>query len=283
MNAREVVRAHGGDWCGSYGLVPGPGHSPKDRSLKVWDTPNGVRVHSFAGDAWKDCRTHLGLDDDWRPERRPSPGPARSPSLPARPTARVRDLLRTATTPDLVPDVGAYLKSRKLWPLPKGCSLKAHAGAPYWDAGDPPILVGRFPALLAEVRDCDGELVTVQVTYLQDGRKLSDRTPRKLLSPTTGRTGCAVRLVPAGPVLAVAEGIETALAAQQILRVPVWAAPGTALFVAFVPPEGVKRLVIAADRDVAGLTAAWKLRDRLDFPMELRVSRMSDFAEEVAS
>ena len=105
MNAREVVRAHGGDWCGSYGLVPGPGHSPKDRSLKVSDYNGEIRVYSFAGDDWKACRAYLGLNDD---RRRPR-SPTRPPSLPARPSARVRDLLRTATTPDLVPDVTAYL------------------------------------------------------------------------------------------------------------------------------------------------------------------------------
>jgi hypothetical protein len=192
--------------------------------------------------------------------------------------------LRTATTPDLVQDVIDYLDSRRLWPLPSRCTLKAHPGAPYWDAGDPPILIGRFPALLAEVRDRDGELVTLHVTYLKDGRKIADRAPRKLLSPTGGRVGCAVRLVPLdGPVLAVSEGLESALAAQAILRVPAWSALNTSLLGNFEPPVDVKRLVIAADRDVPGLIAAWKLRDRLSIPMELRVSCLTDFAEDVAS
>ena len=55
-----------------------------------------------------------------------------------------------------------------------------------------------------------------------------------------------------------------------------------ALLSAFQPPDGVQRLVIAADRDVAGLVAAWKLRDRIQIPAELRVSRLGDFAEDVA-
>ena len=279
MRAREVVRDHGGDWCGSYGLVPGPGHSPKDRSCKVWDYRGDIKVHSFAGDDWKDCRAHLGLDDDWQPTPRGPTPPA--PTAPAKPPRRVLDLLRTSTSVDLVPDAVAYLQSRKLWPLPKGCTLKAHAGAPYWDAGDPPALVGRYPALLGEVRDIKGELVTVHVTYLQNNRKLTDHPPRKLLSSTSGRIGCAVRLVPEGRILAVAEGIETAVAAMQILKVPAWAALNTSLLGNFEPAPDVVRLVIAADRDVAGLTAAWKLRDRLDLPMELRVSTGADFAEDL--
>ena len=31
-----------------------------------------------------------------------------------------------------------------------------------------------------------------------------------------------------------------------------------------------------------GLTAAWRLRDRLDIAMELRVSRLADFAEDLS-
>ena len=193
----------------------------------------------------------------------------------------MRDLLRTAAPVELVPDAVGYLKSRHLWPLPQACTLKAHSGVPYWDAGDPPVCIGRYPALLAEVRDRAGELVTLHVTYLQNNEKLSDRAPRKLLSGTASRVGCAVRLVPEGPVLAVAEGLESGLAAQSILRVPTWSCLSTSLLSAFQPPPEVERLVIAADRDVPGLTAAWKLRDRLDLQMELRVSRLADFAEDL--
>ena len=53
---RDIVRERGGDWHGNYGLVPGPGHNARDRSLKIWDYNGGIRVYSFAGDHWKDCR-----------------------------------------------------------------------------------------------------------------------------------------------------------------------------------------------------------------------------------
>jgi hypothetical protein len=278
VSARALVRSSGGDWCGSYGLVAGPGHSPRDRSLKVWEAGGQVYVHSFSGDDWKACRAHLGLDDDWCPTPA-SPRWSPPPAAIANPTRRIRGLLRTAAPVDLVPDVVLYLKSRKLWPLPHGCTLKAHAGAPYYSNGD---LVGRFPALLAEVFDIKGELTTLHVTYLKNNRKLTDHPPRKLLSSTNGRIGCAVRLVPAGPVLGIAEGIETALAAMQILDVPVWAALNTALLGKFEPPAGVERQIIAADRDVAGLTAAWKLRDLATLPMELKLPQGADFAEDLS-
>jgi hypothetical protein len=71
-----ITRALGGDWHGTYGRAPGPGHSRKDRSLKISahpTDPNDVILHSFAGDEWmpvKDDLRRLGLLPEWRPGAR---------------------------------------------------------------------------------------------------------------------------------------------------------------------------------------------------------------------
>jgi hypothetical protein len=262
-------------------MVPGPGHSPKDRSLKVWDFDGEIYVYSFAGDDWRDCRAHLGLDDDWR-RTAPARRTARPTRATTKPPTRVRDLLRTSTTPDLVPDVVAYLRSRNLWPLPPDCSLKAHPGVPYWDTSEQPVCIGRYPALVAEVRDVDGELATVHVTYLEGGRKLADRKPRKLLSGTTGRVGCAVRLMPLdGPVLAVGEGLETCLAFHKLSPgLPTWSCLSSGLLGRFQPPPGVERLVVLADRDDAGMKATDKLA-AAGIPLEIRLPARKDFAADL--
>ena len=40
-----------------YGLVPGLGHSLRDRSVKVMDGADGeIIVHSFTGDDWRDIK-----------------------------------------------------------------------------------------------------------------------------------------------------------------------------------------------------------------------------------
>jgi hypothetical protein len=115
------------------------------------------------------------------------------------------------------------------------------------------------------VVDVSGDLVTLQVTYLEvNGRKLSNRAPRKILSPLTEREGCAVRLMPLdGETLGIAEGIETALSAASIHRMPVWAALSTTLLGKFEPPSGVSALHIYADRDAPGLEAADSLMARM--------------------
>lgn len=189
-------------------------------------------------------------------------------SEPARPGARIRDLLRTSCPVADCDDVVRYLAGRHLLPVPDG--LRAHASAEYWHERQ---CIGRFPALLAPVRDIDGELVSLHVTYLQDGRKLQGHEPRKLLGPLRGREGCAVRLGNPEGVLGIAEGVETAIAAWHVHSVPTWAALSAAVLAKFQPPPGVEKLVIFADRDVAGLEAAWKLRDRLTIECELQVPK----------
>jgi putative DNA primase/helicase len=186
----------------------------------------------------------------------------------AHPTERVTRLRRGRCAVANCEDAVTYLASRGLWPLPEGCTLSAHPSVEYFDGAQ---RIGRFGALVADVVDLEGELVSAHVTYLQGGRKLTGHEPRKLLSGVTGRTACAVRLMPAGEVLGIAEGIETALSASVIDRLPVWSALNTSLLSRFEPPPGVIRLRIYADRDEAGLTAALRLTERLQGRMQFDV------------
>lgn len=192
----------------------------------------------------------------------PSPRSEARRDEPAQPSRRVRDLMRTFTAPESVEDVVAYLRARGVWPLPSVCELRGHPGAPYFEDG---VRVGLYPALLAPVRDLYGELVTLHVTYLHNGRKLDRDPARKILGPMHGRRGCAVRLAPVeNDTLGLAEGIETAVAAMRLHGTPTWAALSARMLEKFEPPQGVHRVIVYADRDPAGLEAAWKLRDCLE-------------------
>jgi putative DNA primase/helicase len=195
----------------------------------------------------------------------------------ARPSGRVLRLKREACALADCPDVIEYLRGRALWPAAARTSLRAHAGLEYFEEGRK---VGRYPALLAAVRDIDGDLVTIHTTYLEAGRKLTAREPRKLLSPMNGRDGCAVRLQRiTGDVLGIAEGIESALSAGTLHGLPVWAALNTAMLAKFTPPAEVTRLVIFADPDDPGLTAAERLTERLKdrLTIELRTPADGDW------
>ena len=201
-----------------------------------------------------------GLREDLQ-ARELRPVSASEPPRPAEPTQRVRALLRESCLIEDCEPVRTYLASRSLWPLPAGHGLRAHPSVVYWHEQQ---IIGRYPALLAAVRDMCGELVTVHATYLEPiGEKLQGFEARKLLSAMTGHEGCAVPLMPYGDTLGIAEGIETALSASRMHEVPVWAALNTSLLAKWEPPHTVVKVVVFADRDVAGLDAATKLMERL--------------------
>lgn len=138
-----------------------------------------------------------------------------------------------------------------------------------------------FPTMLAQVISPEGKAVQLHRTYLDGhGGKASVEPARKLM-PGEYPPGSAVRLAALGPTLGIAEGIETALAAAQIFRHPVWAALNAANLERFEPPIGVERLVIYGDNDAnhAGQAAAYALGRRLSAKLatEVRIpSRAGD-------
>lgn len=237
--------------------------------------------HCGAGDGFKLVQLVLGCSfrealhavvDHAGLLRPPSIAPPKRPleqcrATIASPPARVRRLLRTCTSLDLVPDAITYLRSRCLWPLPSGCTWQAHQGVEFWrhGLGNSVEFVCRYPALVAKVQDMDGETVTAHVTYLERGAKLSSNEPRKLLSRLVGRRGCAIRLLPlSGEVLGVGEGIENCLSAAVLHGLPVWSCISSSILPSFVPPRGISQIAIFADNDDAGRQAAGRLQNNLD-------------------
>ena len=122
------------------------------------------------------------------------------------------------------------------------------------------------PAMVALVQAPDGTMVNVHRTYLTaDGHKANVPTVKKLMPPAVpGATrGGAIRLSPAGETLAVAEGLETALAVRLATDLPVWATIAASNMALLVVPDVVRLVVICADHDKAGLDAAKSLARRL--------------------
>jgi putative DNA primase/helicase len=184
-------------------------------------------------------------------------------------SARVKRLRTELCRLEDCPDAVAYLSSRGLWPAAAHTTLKAHPSVEYYDAGQ---RVDRFPALIVDVRDFTGDLVTAHVTYLANGAKLASHKPRKILSPMVGRESCAVRLYRvSGDSMGIAEGLETAIAASVLHDMPTWAALNTSLLAKFKPPVGVDRLVVFADRDLPGITAAAAVLERLQGKVRVEI------------
>lgn len=112
------------------------------------------------------------------------------------------------------------------------------------------------PAMIALVEHVDQGPVAVHRTFLRaDGSGKADLDPNKMtLGPSKG---AAVQLAkPRAGVLAVAEGIESALSYMHATAVPTWAALSAVGIRNLVLPPEVTEIIIAADPDPVGLMAA---------------------------
>ena len=147
-----------------------------------------------------------------------------------------------------------------------------------------PTAPGRFPCLVAGIQDVAGQFLGIQRTYLA-----ADGTGKAAVDPVRASLGSlaggAVRLAePAGGRLLVGEGIETTAAAVLVLdwHGGAWATLGTSGLRALEFPECVRDVVIATDRDAAGLRAAAALAERLEGQgraVEIRAPCRGDFAD----
>lgn len=142
----------------------------------------------------------------------------------------------------------------------KSTALRTHPGLKY--RIDEKTVTGQFPAMIAAVNDAKGKLVAVHRTYVSKGRKADVALPKKTLGKLDA--SCAIRIHPATDVLGVAEGIETAIAAHRIFKVPFWALISAGQMHRFIWPDSIKRLIICGDNDLkfAGQCAAYALGHR---------------------
>lgn len=128
-------------------------------------------------------------------------------------------------------------------------TLRFHPSLAYFDGKEK---VGEFPAIIAMVTGKDGEPVTIHRTYLtKDGRKAPVESPKKLMAYPSDRkiVGGCIRLMDGSSTIAVAEGLETALAVQEAMDLPVWCSVNALMLENFCPPEGVERVLVFADKD----------------------------------
>ena len=125
-----------------------------------------------------------------------------------------------------------------------------------------------LPAMLAAVRDISGQLVTLHRTLLTaDGRKADVDVPKRLMRLPEGRTitSCAIRFGEPHEVLALAEGIETALSVVVATGLPCWACISAHGLEVVEIPDSAREVMIFADKDRSrtGIRAALSLQARL--------------------
>lgn len=206
---------------------------------------------------------YLGLAGDEMP-----PTLLRQQALPApepKDWSQERERLR-AIWDNATPDsgrIGEYLRSRGI-SLQVPPSLQLHRNLIYFHQG-PKV---RYPAMLAQIV-LGGKCVGLHQTWLDpDGSgKAPVSQPRKIRKCSESISGGAIPLFPLEPgkPLALAEGIETALAVREITGFSAWACVNASMLAKVEVPPSVDTVYIAADKDRsgAGQRAAATLAERL--------------------
>ena len=110
----------------------------------------------------------------------------------------------------------------------------------YYEEGK---LLGKYPAIVTMVCDSNGRPSTIHRTYItHDGKKAQVKSPKKIMRHCADNLFGAMKICTLGnsnKVLAVTEGVETALAVAGAFKIPVWAAGNAYLLENFVPPKGL--------------------------------------------
>lgn len=159
----------------------------------------------------------------------------------------------------------SYLKGRG---TPLTCpSLRFHPQCPVPGSRD------FLPAMLALVTDADGKPANIHRTFVGPNGKADLPNPRAMM-PGEIPEGSAVRLFQVeGDTLGIAEGIETAIAAADRFKVPVWSAINSTMLSKWSPPKGVAKVAIFCDNDkmYGGQASAYSLAHRLSVRSGLEI------------
>lgn len=250
FDLRTVARALGGQIVGRDSvLVPGPGHSQKDRSLKVAFKADGsFSVTSFAGDDWRECkdyvRQRLGLSEFTPSDLRPAPViVTRTPDNSREKMERAGSLWYEARSIEGTP-AETYLASRGV--SYQGEALRWHPCCPFGKG----VRHGCMVALVNNI--ITNEPQAIHRTAIDaNGRKIG----RKAYGPIGGGAVKLTDDADVNGVLAVGEGIETTLSIRELpdlSSMSLWSvlsANGVATFPAL---PGIESIWIAADNDVSG-------------------------------
>lgn len=251
-------------------VMPGPGHSDKDRSLSVTLSPNapgGFRCHSFAGDDFKDCRDHvaslLGMPL-FEPARTRLPVHRDKPAAKEvkQDTADLAALLWRKAVPIKGTLGEEYLrKNRGLrCPLPPTMRFLAPRGQ------HPATVLTAFAVPNEpepEAMDMDG--VEVRGVHLIRLAPDATKTEKRMLGGVAGLPLAMAPWTETGRGLVIAEGPEDALSGHEATGLAAWAGGSAGHMAKLAPmvPGWVESITIIEDSNDAGRTATRTLAEAL--------------------
>ena len=275
MSAADIARALKGSRTQRGWLVRCPAHNDRSPSLSISDGEAGrILVKCWTGCSFESVRDALARQGLWPARQGLEPrsrrtgewngvhrshSPAHAAPKPDNPTATFkRDLAQRIwreTEPVSHPLARRYFEQERGIRLPEDFErVRFHPACPF----------GRetAPAVIAPVNDSVDRLRRRHLADPAQHGRSSERSIAWGSGPTKGN---ASRLIFSKPAtrIALAEGVEDALAWWQLTGQPTWAALSAGNMEAIVLPTRHRRVTIVADADQRGLAAAQALGRRL--------------------
>ena len=262
-DAQAIVTALGGRWRGGRGMARCPAHDDREPSLSVTQTTDGrPLVHCFGT-----CSQFAVIDALRRRNLWPDGPVEADPSSPHRLTTKpdglgIDDRRRRHRAYEIwsaaVPIPGTiaetYLRGRGITGRLPEC-LRYAPSLDHPSGYSLPALVGRLVTGL-------GEFTGIQRIFLErDGSKAKVEPRKMTLGPMLDG---AVRLATVRDTIGIAEGIETALSAFQMYRIPTWACLGAGRLGKLGIPDSVETIIIFADNGDVGIREAHRALKNYD-------------------
>jgi len=235
-----------------------PCHAEKTPSLSISEIDNKVIAFCFGcGATGVDVVAALGLDiDELFNEKRTMKNQKSEIDLEREQNAAFLDEVKNTTQAlNGNETVTTYLKSRGIKTIPKTLRLLPA----YKQNG------AFYQCMIARIDDNSGNRISYHITHLtDDGKKANVETVKKILPCERDMAGASIKLFPHNGLLAVCEGIETALAVHDKTKIPAWSLINAGNMKTWQCPKDVKELHIIADMDSSftGQASAYTLAQR---------------------
>jgi putative DNA primase/helicase len=247
--ADALVRLEGVRCGGGYYMALCPAHDDRNASLSICEAEDGkVLFHCFRGCSFQAIIAALcdrpmlqafgfpGASATLVSTRASAPGDAER----TKSALRIWRATRAATGTPVETYLGTRAITFKIPPF-----LRFHDGLKH------PTGI-YLPAMVAAVQNADGPIIAIHRTFLNKvgSGKANVQPDKMMLGPCAGG---AVRFAKTASVVAIAEGIETALSiAQACPHLAVWAALSAPGMRALQLPDLVREVIICADNDLDG-------------------------------
>lgn len=264
---RNVVSRLRGKWHGDYAMCHCPAHDDRNPSLSLRQGEKGILVHCFAG---------CDRDDVLRAIRSQNisfGNEAGKKSISNKSTSNIAKSIWDDAMSVKGTIAVNYLRRRGL--SSELNDLKFHPKCPFGSKSN----AVYKPALIVAVKE-GAILTSIQRIMLEDDG--SDYVKKQSIGkPGQG----AWQQMPAGKVLAIAEGMEDAAAFTKLYGVNCWATLSGSRMHKIAIPLFVDKLIIAIDNDEAGEKAAARCvasyHDQVEKIMIEKPNGVKDFADEL--